>query len=222
MTPDDWLTRTSTSYDEVAVSYAEMLGHYPDGEPYDRAVLALFAELVREAGGGRVVDVGCGPGHVTAHLRGLGLEASGLDVSPGMIAVARRNHPLLRFEVGSMTCLELPDCSVAGLLLWYSLIHVPDEEVPRVLSHAARVLRPGGVVLIGFQVGDERRHKTEGYGDHPMDLRVHYRPVEQVSSWLVDAGLVVEAELVQGPRDEVPDGRVLARLPHSVHRTGGS
>jgi SAM-dependent methyltransferase len=63
-----------------------------------------------------VSDAGCGPGHVTAHLRKLGLDAFGIDLSPAMIDVARREHPELRFEVGSMTDLELADASVAGLL----------------------------------------------------------------------------------------------------------
>ena len=56
-----------------------------------------------DVGGGPVADVGCGPGHVTAHLRDSGLDAFGIDLSPVMIDVARREHPGLRFEVGSMT-----------------------------------------------------------------------------------------------------------------------
>jgi 2-polyprenyl-3-methyl-5-hydroxy-6-metoxy-1,4-benzoquinol methylase len=48
-------------------------------------------------------DVGCGTGRITAHLRQLGVDVFGIDLSPGMIEVARRDHPGLRFDLGSMT-----------------------------------------------------------------------------------------------------------------------
>ncbi|OAP20266.1 Malonyl-[acyl-carrier protein] O-methyltransferase [Amycolatopsis sp. M39] len=160
-----WLTDTRTSYDTVAVSYADRLRDSIARSPSLRMTLGLFASLVRETG--PVADVGCGTGHVTAHLNGLGLDAFGLDLSPGMIEVARRDHPGSRFAVGSMTALPLPDASVAGLLSWWSLIHVPDDEAPAALAQFHRVLRPGAPVAIGFHVGDVARVKTRGYGGHP-------------------------------------------------------
>lgn len=81
-----------------------------------------------------------------------------------MIDVARRDYPGLRFEVGSMTDLRLDDASVAGLLAWWWLIHIPDDEVQAVFDHFRRVLRPGGVLQLGFHVGDTSRLKIEGYG----------------------------------------------------------
>ncbi|WP_405671244.1 class I SAM-dependent methyltransferase [Streptomyces sp. NBC_01530] len=116
MDADRWLADTRTSYDTVAVSYADQLREALTGAPYLRAALALFADLVHAAGGGPVADVGCGPGHVTAHLHKLGVDAFGIDLSSGMIDVARRDHPRLRFEVGSMTDLDLADASAVGLL----------------------------------------------------------------------------------------------------------
>jgi SAM-dependent methyltransferase len=96
-----WLDDTRTSYDTVAVSYADMLRDALADEPFQRGLLALFAELVRAQGNGPVADVGCGPGRLTGHLRGAGLDAFGVDLSPAMIDVARREHPGARFEVGS-------------------------------------------------------------------------------------------------------------------------
>ncbi|TDC06393.1 class I SAM-dependent methyltransferase [Streptomyces sp. 8K308] len=213
MDTEDWLADTRVSYDTVAVSYADQLRGRLAEEPYLRAVLALFAEQVRAAGGGPVADVGCGPGHVTAHLRGLGVDAFGIDLSPGMIEVARRDHPGLRFEVGSMTDLDLPTASVAGLLAWWSLIHVPDDEVPTVFGDFHRVLRPGGALQLGFHVGDQSRLKTRGYGDHPMRVLVHRRQPDQVATWLRDAGFDVEAQLLLGPHELVPQAVLLARRP---------
>jgi 2-polyprenyl-3-methyl-5-hydroxy-6-metoxy-1,4-benzoquinol methylase len=97
---DDWLARTRASYDAEAAGYAEVVRDILGGRlPYLSAALDVFAGQVRAAGGGPVADVGCGPGHVTAHLHGLGVEAFGIDLAPGMIEVARSNHPGLRFEV---------------------------------------------------------------------------------------------------------------------------
>src|SRR5512139_3869931 len=137
---DGWLEDTRTSYDTVARSYAELLRDGLAGLPYLRAALALFAGLVADGDGGPVADVGCGPGHVTAHLRGLGVDAFGVDLSPGMIDVARREHPGIRFDVGSMTALDLPGASLGGLLAFWSLVHVPDAEIPAVLDGFRRVL----------------------------------------------------------------------------------
>jgi SAM-dependent methyltransferase len=153
--PDSWLSDTRTSYDTDASGYAEKVRGLLDGSPYLRASLALFAELVRDAGGGPVADVGCGPGYVTRHLHDLGVDAFGIDLSPEMIAIARRDYPDLRFEVGTMTDLDLADDSVTGVLAFWSVIHVPDHSVPGVFGQFRRVLRPGGPLLVGFHVGDE-------------------------------------------------------------------
>jgi SAM-dependent methyltransferase len=209
MNADGWLAKTRISYDTVADSYANQLRDALAGEPYLRATLALFADLVR--GRGPVADVGCGPGHVTAHLRALDVDAFGIDLSPAMIDVARREHPGERFEVGDMTRLDLADRAVAGLLAFWSVIHVPDDAIPGVFTHFRRVLRPGGLLLLGFHVGDESRHKTRGYGEHPMDVHVHLRPPERVAGWLGDAGLTVEAQLLIDPAAGVPGAVVFAR-----------
>jgi ubiquinone/menaquinone biosynthesis C-methylase UbiE len=213
MSADDWLADTRASYDTVAVSYADQLRDAIAGKTYLRAALGVFAERVRAAGGGPVADVGCGPGHVTAHLNELGVDAFGIDLSPGMIDVARRDHPELQFEVGSMTDLPLGDASVAGLLAWWSLIHIPDDEVPTVFAHFHRVLRPGAPLQVGFHVGDISRLKTEGYGGHPMTVYVHRRQPDKVATWLRDAGFEIEAQWLCDPDDEVPQALIFARRP---------
>ena len=109
MTPDNWLAETRTSYDTVAASYADVVRELLDQSPYERGVLAVFAELVRSGGGGLVADVGCGSGRITAYLRGLAVDAFGIDLSPVMVEIDRREYPGLRFEVGSMTDLALAD-----------------------------------------------------------------------------------------------------------------
>jgi ubiquinone/menaquinone biosynthesis C-methylase UbiE len=190
-----WLADTRASYDTVAASYADQVRSLLASSPYERAMLLLFAELVHAGGGGPVADVGCGPGRITAHLRTLDVDAFGIDLSPGMIEVARRDHPGLRFEVGSMTDLAVADDSLGGLVAWYSLIHIPDDQIATVFAHFHRVLCPGAPLLLSFHVGDDSRLKTEGYGGHPMKVQVHRRQPAQLEAWLREAGFTIEAQL---------------------------
>jgi SAM-dependent methyltransferase len=209
---EGWLADTRTSYDTVAASYSDLLRDGLAGKPYLRACLALLADLVHAAGGGPVADVGCGPGHVTGCLHELGVDAFGIDLSPGMVEVARRDYPHLRFEVGSMTDLPLADASVAGLLAWWSLVHVPHHEVPGIFGHFRRVLRPGAPLLLGFHAGDGSRLKTEGYGGHPMNVYVYRHPPARMSAWLREAGFTIEAELHLDPDDGAPGAAIFARI----------
>ncbi|WP_445282670.1 class I SAM-dependent DNA methyltransferase [Streptomyces sp. DSM 118148] len=211
MWTDDWLTDTRTSYDTVAVGYADLVRDAIGRLQYLRAALTLFADSVLAAGGGPVADIGCGPGHVTAHLHALGVDAFGIDLSPGMVAVARRDHPDLRFQVCSMTDLDLPAASMAGLLAWQSLIHIPDDEMPSVIGHFHRALRPGGPLQLLFHVGDESQLKTEGYGGHPMKVHVHRRQPGKVAAWLRDAGFEVEAQMLLAPEEKASQAILFAR-----------
>jgi SAM-dependent methyltransferase len=212
----DFLRETRASYDAVAAGYAEWLEGELVAKPLDRGMLGGFAELVREAGLGPVVDVGCGTGRVTAWLSGHGVAASGIDLSPGMIEQARRLHPGLRFEVGSMLALDLPDGALGGVLAWYSTIHVPDESLPGVFAEFRRVLAPGGLVLLGFQAGDETRHMTEALG-HAVSLDFRRRQPDLLARMLEQAGLEVRARMRREPDDSgeftevTPQAFLLAR-----------
>jgi ubiquinone/menaquinone biosynthesis C-methylase UbiE len=209
MSAEDWLVETRTSYDTVADSYADLVRDLLDQTPYERAMLEVFAREVE--GGGLIADVGCGSGRIAGYLRGLGAEVLGIDLSPAMIEVARREHPGVRFEVGSMTELVLADDSLAGLVAWYSLIHIPDHQLGVGLEQFRRVLRPGCPLLVGFHVGDETRLKTSGYGGHPMNLHVHLRQPAQMAAWLGDAGFAVEAQLTLSSAESTLGGILVAR-----------
>lgn len=212
METEDWTEQNRASYDAVAEAYAELVARgYPDGDPHDRALIDLAGDLASAAGGGPVLDIGCGPGHVTGHLHARGVDAAGIDLSPRMVGLARAAHPGVRFEVGDMTRLDLPAGSLGGALLWYSLIHVPDVAAPEVIARVAQALRPGGVLLLGFQVGDELRTPERAYGGIPVRLRSQRRPVDRVADWVRAAGLTVELQAVRDPDGDPPQGRVLAR-----------
>jgi SAM-dependent methyltransferase len=154
--------------------------------------------------------VGCGPGHITAYLHQLGVDTFGIDLSPAMIDLARRDYPDLRFDVGSMTDLQLADASIGALLAFWSLIHIPDDAIPIVLGQFHRVLRPGAPLLLGFHVGDGSRLKTQGYGGHPMNVYVHRRQPDRVAAWLCDTGFTIKAQLLISPDATVPGAILFA------------
>lgn len=209
--PDAWLSDTRASYDADAEGYATKVRGLLDGQPYLRGSLRLFADLVQDAGDGPVADVGCGPGYVTRFLRDLGLDAFGIDLSPEMVALARRDYPDVRFDVGTMTDLDLATDSVAGLVAFWSVVHIPDHAMPGVIAEFHRVLRPGGPLLVGFHVGDEVEHTSRGYTGRPVDIDTYRRRPGTVEGWLRDAGFRLEARLLVRPDDDSPGAVIHAR-----------
>jgi SAM-dependent methyltransferase len=146
------LAAARLSYDNAAQGYADAMSGGLEGHPDARGALAWFVEALRGVPGS-VVDAGCGPGHVTDYLARAGLDVYGADISPRMIEIARQTYPSLRFEVESFTAMGCADEALAGVLSFYSIVHVPDAAMPAVAREFRRVLRPGGVALVGFHEG---------------------------------------------------------------------
>jgi SAM-dependent methyltransferase len=218
MTEPGFLQATRTAYDAVAADYTAEFLEELAARPLDRALLAAFAELVQASGPAPIADIGCGPGRVTAYLDGMGAPAFGIDLSPRMVAQARQAFPGLRFETGSMLALDLPDRCLGGIVAWYSIIHVPDDQLPRAFAEFFRVLIPGGHVLLGFQAGAEVRHRTDMDG-HAVSIDFHLRQPEQVADMLRQAGLDVRARVLREPDEDgefperSPQAYMLARRP---------
>jgi SAM-dependent methyltransferase len=213
--PDDsFLEATRKSYDAMVEGYVELVDGYLERHPLDRALLTVFADLVRGAGNRPVADVGCGPGWATAFLHEAGLDAFGIDLSPAMITHARKTHPELRFEVGSMLALDQADASLGGLLAFFSITHIPGERRPEVFAEFHRVLEPGGRLILAFQVGDGKRHRDEAFG-RAIDCDWHrYRP-DDVVGLLRTAGFDLYATTIREAEDpdSLPQGYVIATKP---------
>ncbi len=186
---------TADAYDAVAGLYDELTRNALDGFPLDRAMLAAFAETVRAAGPGPVAELGCGPGHVTAHLRDLGLDVFGVDLSPVMIDLACETYPDLRFELGSMDALDLADGRLQGVVSWSADIHVPPQDVPTYFAEFRRVLAPDGTLLLAF-------FESEGDPTTAFDHKVvtaHRWPIDDLAGLAGEAGFTEVGRMLREP-----------------------
>jgi ubiquinone/menaquinone biosynthesis C-methylase UbiE len=181
------LETVRASYDRVADNYVAMNLADITTYPWLRTAIDGFATAVRDLG--PVLDVGCGPGDVTAYLAERGLDVSGVDLSPRMIAHARRRHPDQQFAVASATELNLTDSSLGGILGWWSLFNLPRHVLPQVLDSFARALVPGGHLIIGTHLGTDDLVRTEAYGAIPVTWTTHLWQPEDLWSLLAEAGL---------------------------------
>src|SRR5262249_42057538 len=166
-----------------------------------RARDVLCAGLV---GAGTVGDVGCGPGHVAAYLAGLGLRTVGVDLSPGMVEVARERYPELDFTVGGFAELPVPDAGWSGAVAAYSIIHVPPAERPPAWREPARGVAPGGWLLVAFHIeavdqpmGSAYR-LTEWWG-YQVELDFHYLDPAEIAAELKESGFEVVSRTDREP-----------------------
>lgn len=145
-------------YSTAATAYADELLDELDRKPFDRWLLERLVELSH---GGPAADVGCGPGHVTAHLALAGADAHGFDLAPGMVDEARRRFPELPFALGDLRALPPPSEDGRGWSLvtaWYALVHLAASEMDSAVANLAAALRPGGWLGIALHEGAEVRH----------------------------------------------------------------
>jgi len=194
----DEINPTQSSYDEIADEYTQRISDELKYKPLERELLARFTAGIS----GEIADVGCGPGHITRYLHDLGAQAFGVDLSPGMIEQAARRNPGIRFEQGDMRALRSDDESLGGLVVLYSIIHIPREEVTDVLRELRRVLKPGGQVLIGFHKGREYLHQAELWGK-AVNLDFYFFEPDEMSRYLETAGFTIVEVIERAPYPEV-------------------
>ncbi|SNS62244.1 class I SAM-dependent methyltransferase [Actinacidiphila glaucinigra] len=211
MNGTDGRSRARRSYDTVAEEYRERIGDELAHKPLDRALLAALAE---QAADGPVADLGCGPGHVTAWLAARGVRAVGIDLSPGMVALARREHPAADFREGDLLRLPAADGEFAAVVALYSVIHLTPDELGAAFGEMRRVLRPSGRALVAFHTGQETRRVTRWWG-REVDVDFHFHEAATVSAALAGAGFVTEARMERAPYPQEAETRrvyVLARV----------
>jgi SAM-dependent methyltransferase len=202
------------AHDVLSEWYAKNLTGLLESMPVERAMLDLFAE-VTAAVGPEVADVGCGTGRLLPYLASRGLSPRGVDLSPKMIEVARRDNPGFAYEVADVRALPFADASLAGVVCWYSLIFLAPNARTPAFTELARVVRPGGYLMAAFKHGDGTRRRNLPGGrvaELGIDFDRYWLSPREMEDLLTAAGYTL---VFQGSTpaegSEPPYGYMLAR-----------
>ena len=178
-------TDIAAAYDARAEEYINLLGSVEQMAQVDRATILGWRDSVA----GRILDAGCGPGHWTEVLCDGGRrDVVALDASPAFLASARGRFARPGFVVGDLSALPFATGSMGGVLAWFSVIHTDPVDLEAQLREIARLLAPGGSLLLGFFDGAPRT---------PFDHAVttaYYWSAEALGDLLAPLGLSVEHE----------------------------
>lgn len=140
---------------------------------------------------GVAIDVGCGTGRQTAYLHEIGHDVRGFDGSTHMLALARAKLPNVAFEVAQVDDLPVDDASVDLVTCFIALTHVQDLD--RVFEEFARVLRPGGALVIS----DSRTHFI-GSQRNPLGDLAPSGELAYIPGWNHSTASYLRASLDQG------------------------
>ncbi len=184
------------SYDQVADEYVSRIARELEYKPLDRELLNRFAREVY--GLGFACDLGCGPGHVARYLYEHGASVLGINLSSRMVELARKLNPGIEFRQGNMASLDIDDGSWAGIVAFYSLIHLHRPQVVPVLQELCRVLQPHGLLLVAFHQGQEVRHVEDWWGKQ-VSLDAVFFERDEMEDYLREAGFEIEESLVRPP-----------------------
>jgi SAM-dependent methyltransferase len=196
----DDVGRTRASYDLVADRYAAEIGGELAHKPLDRALLDAVLEV---AAGGLVADVGSGPAHVAAYLRGRGGRVVATDLSTSMCAIALRDNAVPA-AAGDLSRLPVRSGALASVVCLYAVIHLDADQRAAAYREFYRVLRPGGQALIAFHVSDAdfpdggARILSDWWG-HQVELTFRFLDPRRESDALAAAGLALAARLDRMP-----------------------
>ena len=220
MAGEDHVATARAVYDVTAPAYVQFVGTEISSAtegPIDQSLLVAFVELVKGQAIHRVVDVGCGPGRAAAFAAVRGLDVVGVDVSQAMLSVARSAHPHIKFEEGQLDALPFERGIFGGAVCWYSIIYTPPGRLTEAFAELARVLMPGGYLLLAFQAEDEPIHRTNAHGAH-LPLTSYRHSVQDVADRLEDLGFNIYTTVVRAPdleNETAFQGFVIASSPTS-------
>ncbi len=216
MTQRPWAIEAT--YDLIAQPYAEAMFGELAQKPFDRQLLDDLAERVRHQG--RVCDLGCGPGHVARYLKDREVDVCGVDLSEAMVQCAAQRSSDIAFYKGDMRALDFPSESLAGIVAFYSLIHLQRDEVLPTLREIHRVLQLQAPLLLAFHGGEGEVHADEWFG-HRVSVDATLFAPEEMAGYLRQVGFQVEQTVEREPYDFEHQSRRVYILGQKTHDEPG-
>ena len=193
------VNQVRSAYDAASHQYFERFRNELDYKPFDRELLIKFVAEARQDG--LLLDVGCGPGHVTEFLRCAGGRAIGIDLSSIMIEEASRQFPECHFQTADIRDLPFEDCSIDGIVAFYSIVHFAAEELVDVFRELARVLKPDARLLLSFHAGTEDII-VDDFLQSGKPLRFWFLDPDTVQHSLTSSGFTIVSPTI---RDAYPE-----------------
>jgi len=163
-------------------TYNAKAAHYADTFSSDGPSETLLAFLSQLPAGGRVLDLGCGPGAASAQMRDAGFDPDPMDASEGMIAMAVERYGLPA-RLGTFDDIN-GDAIYDGIWANFSLLHAPREALPRHFKALGQATKAGGTIHVGMKTGD-------GTHRDAMDRLYTFVTVPELSTLFEDAGFTV-------------------------------
>ena len=212
-TDDGWAHRQqeqAAGFDAIGGRYDEVFPH-KDGQVHAGELL-----LDRLPTGARVLDVGCGTGLPTARqLVAAGCPVTGIDISPVMLDLARRNVPEATFVRRDAVDVDASLGHFHAVVAFFSLLMLPRREVVRTLARLRDVLLPAGWLAIGMVEADLDDVTLSFLG---APVRVTGWPRAQLRRLVDDAGFTVEVEDARSYLPPAPDAPPETQLFILAHR----
>ena len=163
--------------------------------------------------GSRVLELGCGAGVPLTVALAEGRDVTGVDISATQVALARRNVPTAAFLHADMTAVSFPPDSFDAVVAFYSLTHVPRDDVPPLLGRIREWLRPGGAVVLTMGAEDDPGGIEEDWLG--VDMYFSHFNAKKNRRLVEEAGFVVDsAEILVEPEDRF-DARFLWVVGHA-------
>ncbi|NGM69390.1 class I SAM-dependent methyltransferase [Natronolimnobius sp. AArcel1] len=185
-------------YDGLAETYAT------ERDPDDREGELLETLLERLPDAARLLDVGCGQGDPV--LRRVNsepdLETVGIDLSREQLRFARDGAPTVALSRGDMTALPVQPNAFDAVTAFHSVIHVPEDDHQAVIDEFARVLRPGGFLLLTEGTNDWQGSNPDWLASG-VEMQWHIAGAERTREQLRNAGFEIRDEWLVG--DELAD-----------------
>jgi ubiquinone/menaquinone biosynthesis C-methylase UbiE len=181
MQPQEKIIKT---YDATAESYAATRIDELSKKRLDRLLLKEFARLNKDLG--TCADFGCGPGQTTTFLYDSGVkDIIGIDISSGMVNVARRMFPHIKFETGDLLAIPYQADYFASAVAFYAIVHFDYDQIAKAFNEVNRVLNKEAHFLFSFHVGEETVHFDNANGID-VDIDLNFLQTNRVLELLAD------------------------------------